>query len=71
VPGSSTALVWEKLETTWRWRREQIEAGRLELVLEDVEPTPESAPPAQALTMEPPNERFNPFVYLAGWGTDA
>ncbi len=71
VPGSSTALVWEKLETTWRWRREQIEAGRLELVLEDVEPTPESAPPAQALTMEPPNERFNPFVYLAGWGADA
>jgi hypothetical protein len=71
VPGSSTALLWEKLETTWRWRREQIEAGRLELVLEDVEPTPESAPPAQALTMEPPNERFNPFVYLAGWGADA
>jgi hypothetical protein len=71
VPGSSTALVWEKLETTWRWRREQIEAGHLELVLEDVDPTPESAPPPQALTMEPPNERFNPFVYLAGWGADA
>jgi hypothetical protein len=71
VPGSSTALVWAKLETTWRWRREQIEAGDLELALEDVEPTPESVPPAQALTMEPSNERFNPFVYLAGWGADA
>lgn len=70
VTGSSTALVWEKLETSWRWRREQIEGGHLELVHEDIEPTPESVCPPQALTMEPPNERFNPFVNLAGWGPD-
>lgn len=71
VTGSSTALVWQKLETTWGWRREQIEAGHLELVIEGVDPTPESSPPALCLTIEPPGERFNPFVYLAGWEADA
>jgi len=71
VTGSSTALVWQKLETTWGWRREQIEAGHLELVIEGVDPTPESSAPAQGLTIEPLGERFNPYIYLTGWEVDA
>jgi RecB family exonuclease len=71
VAGSSTALVWQKLETTWGWRREQIEAGHLELVTEDVEPTAESTPPALGLAIELQGDRFNAYVYLAGWAADA
>jgi len=40
-------------------------------VIEGVDPTPESNPPALSLVIEAQGERFNPFVYLAGWEADA
>lgn len=69
--GTSTALLWERITTTWRWRREQIEAGRLEVVLEATDATSDSAPPDGALEIELLDERYNPFLPLAGWGPDA
>ena len=69
--GSSTALVWERITTTWAWRRAQIEAGRLEVVREDIEATAESTPPPGALAIQPLDARYNPYGYLAGWGIDA
>ncbi len=70
VPGSSTALLWERITQMWQWRRRQIESGLLEVVLEELEPT-ESVPPGGALPVEPLDPRYNPFVYLAGWGREA
>lgn len=71
VTGSSTALVWERIMATWAWRRAQIEAGRLEVVLEATESTEESEPPAGTLAIETLDSRYNPFMHLAGWGADA
>jgi PD-(D/E)XK nuclease superfamily len=71
VAGSSTALLWERITATWAWRRAQIEAGELEVVLEEIDETDESAPPDGALAIEPLDGRYNPFLHLAGWGVDA
>jgi hypothetical protein len=71
VQGSSTSQVWDRLVVSWGWRRAQIEQGQIEVVLDDVEGTADSLPPANALAAEAPNERYNPFTYLAGWSADA
>jgi hypothetical protein len=71
IPGSSTSQVWDRLIASWSWRRAQIEKGRIELVLDDVEGTADSLPPGNALAAEAPNERYNAFSHLAGWRADA
>ena len=71
VPGAATSQVWERLAVSWSWRRIQIEAGRLEVVLEDVEATADSGVPDLGLAAKPPDDRFNPFGYLAGWAEEA
>ncbi len=71
VQGASTSLLWQRIETTWRWRRAQIEAGALELALEELEPTDSSTPPAGGLNPEELEQRYNACVNLAGWDQDA
>jgi hypothetical protein len=71
VPGASTALLWDRVMTTWQWRRTQIENGALELVREELEPTPDSTPPPGALLLKEPDQRYNGCVHLAGWDVDA
>lgn len=71
VAGASTALLWERITSTWQWRRTQIEAGALELVMEGLEPTDRSVPPDGALPIEALDPRYNPFVHLAGWDAEA
>jgi len=71
VPGASTEQLWDRIMTTWQWRRTQIESGALELVREDLEPTPDSTPPPGALSPKEPDQRYNGCVHLAGWDVDA
>ena len=71
VVGASTSLLWERLSRTWQWRRAQIEAGALELVMEGADPTDRSVPPDGALPIEALDRRYNPFVHLAGWDADS
>ncbi len=63
----ATAALWEQAKATWRWRREQIDRGAVELVLDGTEATDESAPPADAMVIEPLDARYNPYGHLAGW----
>jgi hypothetical protein len=71
VPGASTSLLWERITSTWQWRRTQIETGALELVLDGLEATDRSVPPDGALFVETLESRYNPFVHLAGWNAEA
>jgi hypothetical protein len=71
VPGASTSLLWERITNTWQWRRTQIEAGALELVLDGLDPTDQSVPPDGALPLEILESRYNPFLQLAGWDAEA
>lgn len=63
-PGA-TPILWQQFHACWNWRRAQLDQGRIELVLEDVEPTEDSTPPDQALVPEP--SRFDDFQALTGW----
>jgi len=65
--GTSIALLWERVRETWAWRKTQVEAGAIELVFDGLAPTEASAPPEDALPIEPLDPRYNPFVCLAGW----
>lgn len=67
APEGSTALLWQRLLDTWRWRKGQIDAGAIELVFDGLAPTDASAPPVAELPIEPLDPRYNDFIHLAGW----
>jgi len=64
--GENTTQLWERFLKTWRWRVEQIHAGRFEVVLERTQPTDESLPPPEAMDAETLNESYNDYWALAG-----
>jgi RecB family exonuclease len=61
----STPVLWQQCQAAWAWRRAQLDRGRIELVLEDVEPTDESTPPDTAFVPAPSG--FDDFQALTGW----
>lgn len=63
----ATPQLWEQFLTAWKWRRSQIDAGMIEVAVEDIEPTAESAGPPNALTPEELPEAYNEYRWLAGW----
>ena len=63
----ATPQLWEQFLTAWKWRRSQIDAGMVEVVIEGIEPTPESVGPPNALTPEALPEAYNEYRSLAGW----
>ncbi len=67
LPEGATAELWQRAVATWKWRKAQIDAGAIEVVLEDIGANEESTPPADAMAIEPLDPRYNPFVRLAGW----
>jgi hypothetical protein len=71
TPGASTSQLWDRIMATWAWRRTQIEAGALEVVMDGLEPTDESVPPPGALAVEESDPRYNACLTLAGWDADA
>ena len=67
VSGENTAELWQRFLNTWRWRVEQIQAGRFEVVLERTKPTEDSDPPAEGMAIETLSEAYNDYWALAGW----
>ncbi|MGS0754810.1 PD-(D/E)XK nuclease family protein [Roseateles sp. GG27B] len=63
----TNATLWQQLQNSWAWRRRQLQAGRIEVVLEATEPDAASSPPPDGLATELLNRRYNPFVNLSGW----
>jgi hypothetical protein len=66
VSGENTTQLWERFLKTWRWRVEQIHAGRFEVVLERTQPTEESLTPPDGMAAETLNESYNDYWALAG-----
>jgi len=65
--GDATPQLWNQFVAAWNWRRSQIDAGMVEVVIEGIEPTPESVGPPNALTPEDLPESYNEYRWLAGW----
>jgi RecB family exonuclease len=63
----NTAMLWERFKTSWQWRRDQLDAGLIEVALEEIEQTDESVPPENGLLPEILNASYNNYSNLAGW----
>lgn len=63
----STPQLWEQLVATWRWRRSQLDEGRIEIAVENIEPTLESEAPSGALAPEALREDYDEYRWLVGW----
>lgn len=74
VPNGSeetVAHLWQRFETSWTWRRGQLDHGRVEVVTEQTVMDEDSTPPEEALRLNEPNDRYNSYRFLAGWGRQA
>ena len=67
----SVAHLWQRFETSWAWRRKQLDEGRIEVVTEQTEMDECSTPPEEGLILNMPNDRYNNYLHLAGWGKQA
>lgn len=65
--GESTALLWRRFVAGWRWRRGQLDAGAIEVVAKDIEATPESLAPEDALAPQAAPEGEDDYRWLTGW----
>jgi hypothetical protein len=68
-PAENVADLWSKGEVTYRWRREQLEAGHIEVNVAGTEPTERSAAPEHALDNDREPDRFDDFTRLTGWNS--
>jgi len=65
--GENTAQLWQRFIETWKWRKAQLDSGSVEVMLEGLAPTVDSAPPDSAMSMEYLSEAYNDYRGLAGW----
>jgi len=68
--GETTADLWRRFETTWKWRRKQLDRGLIEVPVAGTEPDGDSQPPENGLEFDAYNP-FNNYPVLTGWGADA
>jgi len=64
---ANTQTLWIAFEETWKWRREQLDAGRIELNVEGTEPDEHSLPPEGGLPVAEASDRFDDYIVLTGW----
>ncbi|HBG30482.1 MAG TPA: PD-(D/E)XK nuclease family protein, partial [Gammaproteobacteria bacterium] len=63
--------LWKRLEQTFKWRQQQLESGRVEVVLDPSAEDDDSAPPADSLSLEYLSKSYNPYLHLTGWGAQS
>ena len=68
---------WKDFEMVWRWRRQQVDQGWIEVTVTGTEPTsestvsPDSTPPMEQWRAAEDADRFNDFDALTGWRAEA
>ena len=62
------AVIWQKMEKTWKWRRQQIEQGLIEVTVTGTESDEDSNAGEDALIIPETSDRFNDYRVLIGWG---
>jgi len=63
----STPHLWERFKKSHAWRAELLKQGKIEVALEHIEATDESASPEDGLDREYLNAAYNDFITLSGW----
>lgn len=71
------SVCWQDFLEVWRWRRDQLAAGWVELTLPDTEhfisppEAPDSVPPQPHWSAGDGHSKFSPFGTLTGWSPNA
>jgi RecB family exonuclease len=68
--GESHLEFWQRVEATWQWRREQLDAGLVEVPVTDTESGEDSLPGDLGLTMPETFDSFDDYWALTGWRDD-
>ena len=63
----STPHLWERFKATHAWRSKLMQDGMIEVVLDGVDETVDSASPEDGLSPEVLNPNYNDYLTLAGW----
>lgn len=63
----STQHLYERFKATHAWRAELLRQGKIEVVIEGVDETDDSATPDDGLHPEFLNPNYNDYLTLAGW----
>ncbi|MEK6246863.1 MAG: PD-(D/E)XK nuclease family protein, partial [Planctomycetales bacterium] len=71
MPVNPSASYWKDFETTWQWRRAQLDQGLIEVTVAGTSADADSTPPPDGLPIDEHNDRFSDFSVLTGWGENA
>ena len=63
----NTPHLWLRFAETWKWRRKQLDEGKIEVALAEIIETDDSAFPEAGLVPQLLNPRYNDYLHLAGW----
>lgn len=67
VADEGAANLWQRFLVNWNWRRQQLDQGQIEVVLDEYSDT---EAPEGGLTLELLNPAYNDYLTLAGWGEE-
>jgi len=76
-PPAELQQCWANFEQVWRWRRQQLDAGWIELTVvapdasESPDEAPDSTPPLAHWASNEDHAKYNDFDALTGWRADA
>ena len=65
--GESVEDLWRRIEASYAWRWQQLDAGRIEVNVAATVSTDASMPPLTALSAANDPDNFDDFVNLTGW----
>jgi ATP-dependent helicase/nuclease subunit B len=65
--GESMLEFWQRVETTWKWRRDQLSKGMIEVTVSDTEPDNDSNAGEPGLDMPQTFDSFDDYSVLTGW----
>ena len=67
----NAAQYWERFEESWRWRKAQFDSGLVEVTVKGTEPSDDSVPGEDCLSIPSASDMFNDYRVLTGWGEGA
>jgi ATP-dependent helicase/nuclease subunit B len=59
--------LWQRMAASYEWRRQQLDAGCIEVNVAATQPTPASMAPPHALATTTEPDNFDDFTHLTGW----
>ena len=62
---------WQRVETSWQWRRAQLDQGLIEVTVTGTEPDDDSSAGELGLPMAETYDSFNDFTALTGWSAES